>query len=132
MSVGGAERLNSPSFDPGLVPLQRLNMGYFMAASALCPDLEVDAQKMGRAVEAVLAMDPPDEIPAQKQRRRDAVIMFLGMSSGAMIGSHGEDKGAFCEDALKVKGGAPDSHLFTIAAPSAPSTAPVPETPAKP
>lgn len=109
-----------------------LNMGYFMAASALCPDLEVDAQKMGRAVEAVLAMDPPNETPDQRQHRHDAVIMFLGMSSGAMIGSHSEDKAAFCEDALKVKGGAPDSHLFTVAAPSAPSTAPVPEAPAKP
>lgn len=109
-----------------------LNMGYFMAASSLCPDLEVDAGKMGRAVEAVLALDPPGETPEQKQHKHDAVIMFLGMSSGAMIGSHMEDKAAFCEDAAKVKGGAPETHLFSTGAPSAPSTAPVPSEPAKP
>ncbi len=110
-----------------------LNMGYFMAASALCPDLEVDAQKMGRAVEAVLALDPPDETPAQKQHQHDAVLMFLGMSTGAMIGSHAEDKALFCEDAAKVRGGPPETHLFTTTAPSAPSTAPVPaETGARP
>jgi len=109
-----------------------LNMGYFMAASSLCPDLEVDAAKMGRAVEAVLALDPADETAAEKQHKHDAVIMFLGMSSGAMIGSHIEDKAAFCEDAAKVKGGAPETHLFTAGTPSAPSTAPVPEETAKP
>jgi hypothetical protein len=119
--------LMSPSFN-GEQQGRILNMGYFMAASALCPDLEVDAHKMGRAVDAVLAMDPPGETPAQKQHQHDAVIMFLGMSAGAMIGSHAEDKAAFCEDAMKVKGGAPDTHLFTTTAPSAPSTAPVPDT----
>ena len=35
-----------------------LNMGYYMAASALCSDLEVDAQKLGRSVEATLALEP--------------------------------------------------------------------------
>jgi len=109
-----------------------LNMGYFMAASSLCPDLEVDAAKMGRAVEAVLALDPAGESAADHQQKHDAVIMFLGMSSGAMIGSHIEDKTQFCEDAAKVKGGAPETHLFTAGAPSAPSTAPVPAEPAKP
>jgi hypothetical protein len=109
-----------------------LNMGYFMAASSLCPDLEVDAAKMGRAVEAVLALDPADETPAEKQHKHDAVIMFLGMSSGAMIGSHIEDKAAFCEDAAKVNGDAPETHLFTTGTPSAPSTAPVPKEAAKP
>jgi hypothetical protein len=109
-----------------------LNMGYFMAASSLCPDLEVDATKMGQAVEAVLAIDPADESVAERQHKHDAVIMFLGMSSGAMIGSHIEDKTQFCEDAAKVKGGPPETHLFTAGAPSAPSTAPVPAEPAKP
>ena len=109
-----------------------LNMGYFMAASSLCADLEVDAAKMGRAVEAVLALDPADETPAEKQHKHDAVIMFLGMSSGAMIGSHIEDKAVFCEDAAKVKGGAPETHLFTAGPPSAPQTAPVPVENAKP
>jgi hypothetical protein len=109
-----------------------LNMGYFMAASSLCPDLEVDAAKMGRAVEAVLALDSADETAAEKQHKHDAVIMFLGMSSGAMIGSHIEGKAAFCEDAAKVKGGAADTHLFTAGSPSAPSTAPVPGEAAKP
>jgi hypothetical protein len=118
--------LMSPSFN-GEQQGRILNMGYFMAASALCPDLEVDAHKMGRAVDAVLAMDPPGETPAQKQHQHDAVIMFLGMSTGAMIGSHAEDKALFCQDALKVKGGPPETHLFTSAAPSAPSTAPVPD-----
>ncbi len=118
--------LMSPSFN-GEQQGRILNMGYFMAASALCPDLEVDPHKMGRAVDAVLAMDPPGETPAQKQHQHDAVIMFLGMSTGAMIGSHAEDKALFCQDALKVKGGPPDTHLFTTAAPSAPSTAPVPD-----
>lgn len=109
-----------------------LNMGYFMAASSLCPDLEVDSAKMGRAVESVLTMDPAGESAAEHQHRRDAVIMFLGMSSGAMIGSHIEDKAQFCEDAAKVKGGPPETHLFTAGAPTAPSTAPVPEEGAKP
>ena len=109
-----------------------LNMGYFMAASSLCPDLEVDAQKMGRAVDAVLAMGPPEQTDAEKQHQHDAVIMFLGMSSGAMIGSHADDKARFCEDAAKVKGGAPETHLFAAGKPADPSTAPVPESPAKP
>lgn len=104
-----------------------LNMGYFMAASSLCANLEVDAAKMGRAVEAVLALDPASETSAEKEHKHDAVIMFLGMSSGAMIGSHIEDKAVFCEDAAKVKGGAPETHLFTAGPPSAPHTAPAPE-----
>ncbi|AYV45324.1 hypothetical protein CFHF_03025 [Caulobacter flavus] len=103
-----------------------LNMGYFMAASSLCPDLEVDAQKMGRAVDAVLTLGPPEQTDAEKAHQRDAVIMFLGMSSGAMIGSHIEDKTQFCEDAAKVKGGAPETHLFAAGPPTDPSTAPVP------
>lgn len=107
-----------------------LNMGYFMAASSLCPALEVDATKMGRAVDAVLALDAAGETPEQKKHKHDAVIMFLGMTSGAMIGSHIEDKASFCEDAAKVKGGAPETHLFSTAAPSAPSSAPVPDAPA--
>jgi hypothetical protein len=109
-----------------------LNMGYFMAASSLCADLEVDAAKMGRGVEAVLALDPAGETPAERQHKHDAVIMFLGMSSGAMIGSHIEDKAVFCDDAVKVKGGAPETHLFTAGPPSAPQTAPTPAEPAKP
>ena len=109
-----------------------LNMGYFMAASSLCPDLEVDAQKMGRAVDAVLALGPPEQTDVEKTHQHDAVILFLGMSSGAMIGSHVEDKAQFCEDAAKLKGGAPETHLFAAGAPTDPSTAPVPETPAKP
>lgn len=102
------------------------NMSYFMAASALCPALEVDPQKMGKAVEAVLALDAADETPDDRQYRHDAVLMFLGMSTGAMIGSHVEDKAQFCQDALKLKGGAPETHLFTLGAPSAPSTTPLP------
>lgn len=121
--------LMSPSFS-GEQQGRILNMGYFMSASALCPDLEVDAQKMGRAVEAVMALDPPGEPPARKQHQHDAIILFLGMSTGAMIGSHAEDKAQFCEDAMKVRDGPPDTHLFTTTAPSAPSTTPVPETPA--
>jgi len=109
-----------------------LNMGYYMAASALCSDLEVDAQKLGRAVEATLALDPADDSETQKTRQHDAILMFLGMSSGAIIGSHVEDKAAFCDDAKKLRGGAPETHLFTAGAPSAPSTAPVPEEPAAP
>ena len=46
-----------------------------------------------------------------------------------MIGSHIEDKAAFCKDAAKVKGGAPETHLFISGAPSVPSTAPVPAEP---
>lgn len=105
-----------------------LNMGYFMAASALCPDLEVDAQKMGRAVEAVLTLDPAGETGDQRHRQHDAVVMFLGMSTGAIIGSHMEDKARFCEDAMKIRGGPPEAHLFTTAPPSTPSSAPVPQT----
>jgi len=109
-----------------------LNMGYFMAASSLCPDLEVDAQKMGRAVDAVLTLGPPEQTDAEKAHQRDAVIMFLGMSSGAMIGSHIQDRTRFCEDAAKLKAGAPETHLFAPGQPADPSTAPAPETPAKP
>ncbi|WP_293682643.1 hypothetical protein [uncultured Phenylobacterium sp.] len=109
-----------------------LNMGYYMAASALCSDLEVDAQKLGRAVEATLALGAADASDAQKQHEHDAVLMFLGMSSGSIIGSHAEDKAAFCDDAKKLKGGAADTHLFAAGAPSAPSTAPLPEAPAAP
>ncbi|PLR28003.1 hypothetical protein SGCZBJ_06565 [Caulobacter zeae] len=109
-----------------------LNMGYFMAASSLCPDLEVDPLKMGRAVDAVLALGPPEQTDAEKAHQRDAVIMFLGMASGAMIGSHADDKTQFCEDAAKVKGGASETHLFAAGAPTDPSTAPAPQTPAKP
>ena len=121
--------LMSPSFN-GEQQGRILNMGYFMAASSLCADLEVDPQKMGRAAEAVLALDPPGETPAQKQHQHDAVIMFLGMTTGAMIGSHIEDKATFCEDAAKVKGGASDTHLFIAGVPTNPSTAPVPVEPA--
>ncbi|PVM90918.1 hypothetical protein DDF67_08120 [Caulobacter endophyticus] len=109
-----------------------LNMGYFMAASSLCPDLAVDPLKMGRAVDAVLTLGPPEQTDAEKAHQRDAVVMFLGMASGAMIGSHIEDKTQFCEDAAKVKGGAPETHLFAAGAPADPSTAPTPETPARP
>lgn len=109
-----------------------LNMGYFMAASSLCPDLSVDPLKMGRAVDAVMTLGPPEQTDAEKAHQRDAVIMFLGMASGAMIGSHADDKTQFCEDAAKVKGGASETHLFAAGAPADPSTAPVPETPAKP
>ncbi len=109
-----------------------LNMGYFMAASSLCPDLEVDPLKMGRAVDAVLTLGPPEQTDAEKAHQRDAVIMFLGMASGAMIGSHADDKAQFCEDAAKVKGGASETHLFAAGAPADPSTAPVPQAPAKP
>lgn len=104
-----------------------LNMGYYMAASALCSDLEVDAQKLGKSVEATLALGRADATEAQKQHDHDAILMYLGMSSGAIIGSHVEDKAAFCDDAKKLKGGASETHLFTAGVPSAPSTAPVPE-----
>lgn len=109
-----------------------LNMGYFMAASSLCSDLAVDPLKMGRAVDAVLTLGPPEQTDAEKAHQRDAVIMFLGMASGAMIGSHADDKTQFCEDAAKVKGGASETHLFAAGPPTDPSTAPVPEAPAKP
>lgn len=109
-----------------------LNMGYFMAVSSLCPDLSVDPLKMGRAVDAVMTLGPPEQTDAEKAHQRDAVIMFLGMASGAMIGSHADDKTQFCEDAAKVKGGASETHLFAAGAPADPSTAPVPEAPAKP
>lgn len=120
--------LMAPSFKPeqqGRI----VNMSYYMAASSLCPTLEVDSQKMGRAVEAVLALDPADATPAQKQHQRDALLMFLGMGSGAMIANQIDTKDQFCADAAKLKDGAPDTHLFTTAAPSAPNTAPVPEAP---
>lgn len=103
-----------------------LNMGYYMAASALCSDLEVDAQKLGRAVDATLALGPADATEAQKRSNHEALLMFLGMSSGALIGSHVEDKAAFCDDAKKLQGGAPETHLFVAGAPSAPSTTPLP------
>lgn len=107
-----------------------LNMGYHMAASAMCPELEVDAARMGKAVEATLALDSASATPAQAQHQRDALLMFLGMSSGAILGSHIADKAKFCEDAAKVDDTGPDGHLFVQGAPSAPSTAPVPQTPA--
>lgn len=116
--------LMSPTFTPDQQG-RILNMGYFMAASALCADLEVDAQKLGRAVEATMALAPAVTPEAQKQQH-DSLLMFLGMSSGAMIGSHVEDKAAFCDDAKKLAGGPADSHLFKSGAPSAPSTAPLP------
>jgi hypothetical protein len=106
-----------------------LNMGYHMAASALCPELEVDAARMGKAVEATLALDSAGATPAQAQHQRDALLMFLGMSSGAIIGSHIGDKAKFCEDAAKADDAGPDAHLFVQGAPSAPSTAPVPQAP---
>lgn len=109
-----------------------LNMGYYMAASALCADLEVDAQKLGRAVEATLALGSADATEAQKRSNHEAMLMFLGMSSGALIGSHVEDRAAFCDDAKKLQGGAPESHLFTAGTPSAPSTTPLPAEPAAP
>lgn len=107
-----------------------LNMGYHMAASALCPDLEVDAARMGKAIEATLALDSATATPAQAQHQRDALLMFLGMSSGAIMGSHIADKAKFCEDAAKADDAGPDGHLFVQGAPSAPSTAPVPQAPA--
>lgn len=103
-----------------------LNMGYFMAASALCPDLEVDAAKLGRAVEETLALDAASATDAQKEHQRDAILMFMGMSSGAIIGSHMDSKDKFCANAKKAKDEGGDGHLFVEGAPSAPSTAPVP------
>lgn len=109
-----------------------LNMGYHMAASAMCPEFEVDAARMGKAVEATLALDATGATPAQAQHQRDALLMFLGMSSGAIMGSHIGDKAKFCEDAAKADDAGPDAHLFVQGAPSAPSTAPVPQSPAPP
>lgn len=107
-----------------------INMSYYMAASSLCPTLEVDSQKMGRAVEAVLAADAAGATPAQRQHQHDALLMFLGMGSGAMIANHIDTRDQFCADAAKLKEGAPDTHLFSTTAPSAPNTAPVPSAPA--
>ncbi|EJL34535.1 hypothetical protein PMI01_01592 [Caulobacter sp. AP07] len=121
--------LMAPSFKPeqqGRI----INMSYYMAASALCPTLEVDSQKMGRAVQAVLDVDAAGATDAQKQHQHDALLMFLGMGSGAMIADHIDDKDQFCADATKLKAGAPDTHLFTTTTPSAPNTAPVPAAPA--
>ncbi|MGD9812088.1 MAG: hypothetical protein AB7U35_12280 [Sphingobium sp.] len=88
---------------------QFIYLGYYTAASAMCDGLELDREKLSKAVNEDILVDTEGMSEDDKKKRRDAFLMHLGLATGVFMGMHSHDSTDFCARAISERDSSRDS-----------------------
>lgn len=88
-------------------------IGYFTAAAALCDGLEIDSDKMAKAVETFIPADLKDMTPDRRKFLHDNLTLDIGLATGWVMAGNFRDLKGFCANAVKQKAEMPaEKSLF--------------------
>ena len=88
------------------------SIAYHAAAAQLCDGLDIDAEEVATATNAVL-VDGPKELTDEEQLERlTSIMLILGTAKGIILSEGALHKADFCASALKEKADSGNDHFW--------------------
>ena len=87
------------------------SIAYQSAAALLCDGIDIDAPKVAKAVDTILAAAPADLTDEQQLQRYTDILLMLGTAKGIILAEGAMHEEEFCEGATAAKAEA-DANSF--------------------
>lgn len=87
--------------EPQHATLNRI--AFSSAAALLCHGIDIDAPRVAKVIDEIIAAGPPDLTPDQQLERYTEILLMLGTAKGIILAEGALHEEDFCTDAAAAK-----------------------------
>jgi hypothetical protein len=81
-------------------------IAYNSAAALLCNGIDIDAPRVAKVMDEIIAAGPPELTPDQQLERYTDILLMLGTAKGIILSEGALHEKEFCESATAAKAAA--------------------------